>query len=166
LLNGAGNYSPHSMRCGAAMLGAVGNAHAVIAKLAIWERYEAVIHFIAECERSFEPHNPYWSGLLERLPACHAPKEGVLPHPTRFVEMSGDERGVGKNHPPVAASLGRHRRTNAEIIATTLDGLFDHEVSRVVYGRTALPSGLNTFWKPSAGRWTWMSSCGFHASSQ
>lgn len=96
LLNGAGNYSPHSIRCGAAMLGSGGNDPAVIAKLAIWERCEAVVHFVAECGRSFEPHNPYWTELLERLPACQAPKEGVLPHPTRFVAMSGYERGVGK----------------------------------------------------------------------
>jgi hypothetical protein len=96
LLNGAGNYSPHSIRCGAAMLGAEGNDPALIAKLAVWERSEAVIHFIAECGRSFEPHNSYWTELLERLPACNAPKEGVLPHPTRFVAMSGYVRGVGK----------------------------------------------------------------------
>ena len=96
LLNGAGTYSPHSIRCGAAMLGAIGNDPAVIAKLAIWERCEAVVHFVAECGRSFEPHNSYWTELLERLPACSAPKEGVMPHPTRFVAMSGYERGVGK----------------------------------------------------------------------
>ncbi len=32
--------------------------------------------------------------------------------------------------------------TNAEIIATTLDGLLDHEVSLVVYGRAALALGF------------------------
>jgi hypothetical protein len=96
LLNCAGSYSPHSIRCGAAMLGAIGNDPAVAAKLAIWERSEAVVRFVAECGRRFEPENTYWVDLLDRLPACSAPKDGVMPHPTRFVAMSGYERGVGK----------------------------------------------------------------------
>jgi hypothetical protein len=33
--------------------------------------------------------------------------------------------------------------TNAEIIATTLDGLLDHEVNLVVYGRAALALGFD-----------------------
>jgi hypothetical protein len=33
--------------------------------------------------------------------------------------------------------------TNAELIATTLDGLLDHEVSLVVYGRAALALGFD-----------------------
>lgn len=33
--------------------------------------------------------------------------------------------------------------TNAEIIATTLDGLLDHEVSLVVYGRASLALGFD-----------------------
>lgn len=33
--------------------------------------------------------------------------------------------------------------TNAEIIATTLDGLLDHEVSLVVYGRASIALGFN-----------------------
>jgi hypothetical protein len=96
LLNGAGSYSPHSIRCGAAMLGAIGNDPGLVAKLAIWERSESVVRFVAECGRKFEPQNPYWVNLLERLPVCGAPKDGVMPHPTRFVAMSGYKRGVGK----------------------------------------------------------------------
>jgi hypothetical protein len=96
LLNSAGSYSPHSIRCGAAMLGAIGNDPALVAKLAIWERSEAVVRFVAECGRKFEPHNSFWGELLDRLPGCGVPKEGVMPHPTRFVAMSGYERGVGK----------------------------------------------------------------------
>ena len=96
LLNSAGNYNPHSIRCGAAMLGAIGNNPATVATLAIWERSVAVVRFVAECGRKFEPLNPYWSDVLSRLPACKPPKDGVMPHPTRFVAMSGYERGVGK----------------------------------------------------------------------
>ena len=96
LLNSAGPYSPHSIRCGAAMLGAIGNDPALVAKLALWERSEVVVRFVAECGRKFEPHNSFWGELLDRLPGCGAPKDGVMPHPTRFVAMSGYERGVGK----------------------------------------------------------------------
>ena len=96
LLNCAGSYSTHSIRCGAAMLGAIGNDPGLIAKLAIWERSQSVVRFVAECGRKFEAQNPYWSDLLELLPVCSAPKDGVMPHPTRFVAMSGYERGVGK----------------------------------------------------------------------
>ena len=96
LLNYAGPYSPHSIRCGAAMLGATGNDPALVAKLAVWERNAAVVRFVAECGRKFEPQNPYWLDLLDRLPVCRMPKDGVMPHPTRFVTISGYERGVGK----------------------------------------------------------------------
>lgn len=96
LLNYAGPYSPHSIRCGAAMLGATGNDPALVAKLAVWERNAAVVRFVAECGRKFEPQNPYWGDLLDRLPVCPMPKDGVMPHPTRFVTMSGYQRGVGK----------------------------------------------------------------------
>jgi hypothetical protein len=96
LLNGAGSYSPHSIRCGAAMLGAIGNDPALVAKLALWERSESVVRFVAECGRRFEPQNAYWAELLDLLPPCMAPKEGVMPHPTRFVAMNGYRRGVGK----------------------------------------------------------------------
>jgi hypothetical protein len=96
LLNAAGDYSPHSIRCGAAMLGALGNDPAQLAKLAVWERSVTVVRFVAECGLKFEPHNPFWTELLDRLPKGPRPKEGVLPHPTRFVAMSGYERGIGK----------------------------------------------------------------------
>jgi hypothetical protein len=69
--------------------GASANDPAVVAKLAIGERSEEVVRFVAECGRHFEPHNPYWVNLLERLPARDLPKGGVLPHPTRFVAMNG-----------------------------------------------------------------------------
>ena len=96
LLNGAGTYSPHSVRCGAAMLGALGNNPVQITKLAVRERTEIVVRFIAECARGYEPENPYWSQLLDLLPACPPPRAGVLPHPTRFVALNGYQRGVGK----------------------------------------------------------------------
>jgi hypothetical protein len=96
LLDTAGTYSPHSIRCGAAMVGALGNDPEMVARLAITERSEAVVRYIAEWGKKYEPENPYWENLLLRLPACEPPKDGVMPHPTRFVAMSGYQRGVGK----------------------------------------------------------------------
>lgn len=96
LLSIAAPYEPHSIRCGAAMLGAPGNDVETLARLAVWERSESVVRYIAECGMRFEPQNVFWQSLLERLPACPPPKAGVMPHPTRFVAMNGYERGVGK----------------------------------------------------------------------
>lgn len=92
----AGQYDPHAIRCGAAMLGAEGNDPVNIARLAVWERSEAVVRYVAECGAKFEPENAFWSTLLTLMPQTPPPKPGVLPHPTRFVAMNGYERGVGK----------------------------------------------------------------------
>lgn len=96
LLNPAAPYNPHSIRCGAAMLGATGNDPELVARLAIRERCQVVVRFVAECGQKFEPKNEYWRQLLNLLPDCQPPKQGVMPHPTRFVTMSGYERGIGK----------------------------------------------------------------------
>ena len=92
LLNPALRYHPQSLRLGAAMLSAQGNTPEVIARLARWERCEPVVRYIAECGRRFEPHRGFWADLLERLPQTPAPKSGVVPHPTRFVAMTGFTR--------------------------------------------------------------------------
>ena len=78
------------------MLGAVGNNPVLIAQLAVRERSQSVVRFVAECGRKFEPDNGYWSQLLILLPDCQPVKQGVMPHPTRFVTMNGYERGIGK----------------------------------------------------------------------
>lgn len=96
LLTIAGPYDPHVIRCGAAMLGAEGNDPALLARLTIWERSAQVVRYVALCGQSFEPWNPFWSDLLGRLPATPPPKEGVMPHPTRFVAMNGFERHAGR----------------------------------------------------------------------
>ena len=96
LLSIAGPYDPHAIRCGAAMLGALDNNPRAIATLAQRERGEQVVRYVAECGRSFEPDNAFWTELLRLLPVTPPPKAGVLPHPTRFVAMNGYERGVGQ----------------------------------------------------------------------
>jgi hypothetical protein len=96
LLSPALRYDPHSIRCGAAMLGAEGNRPQRLARLAILERAVVPVRHVAEAGRRFEPGNPFWQELLDQLPATPPPKPGVLPHPTRFVCMTGfTRRGPG-----------------------------------------------------------------------
>lgn len=92
LLNPALRYHPQTVRLGAAMLSADGNDPDEIARLAVMERCERVVRYVAEAGQKFEPHNPFWPGLLQRLPPGAPPRSGVLPHPTRFVAMTGFTR--------------------------------------------------------------------------
>jgi hypothetical protein len=92
LLSIALRYDPHSIRCGAAMLGARHNSPRRIARLAVLERSAVPIRHVAQAGRKFEPDNPFWQELLAALPETPPPKSGVLPHPTRFVAMTGFTR--------------------------------------------------------------------------
>jgi hypothetical protein len=92
LLHPSLRYDPQTIRLGAAMLGAEGNNPAAIAHLAEMERSESLVHYVAECGKKFEPANPFWDRLLEKLPMRPAPKSSVVPHPTRFVAMTGITR--------------------------------------------------------------------------
>ncbi len=96
LLNPAMPYDPQTVRLGAAMLSAHGNAPEEIAHLAVMERCEALVRYISEAGRGFEPDNPFWPRLLKLLPPTRPLKSGVVPHPTRFVAMTGlTRRGAG-----------------------------------------------------------------------
>jgi hypothetical protein len=95
LLNPALPYHPQTLRLGAAMLSADGNAPEEIVRMAEMERCEALVRYIAEAGRRFEPDNPFWPGLLQRLAPTPPLRPGVVPHPTRFVAMTGlTRRGV------------------------------------------------------------------------
>jgi hypothetical protein len=92
LLSTALPYDPHSIRCGAAMLGAPGNDPSRLARLAVMERSVVPARYVAEAGRRFEPENAFWHRLLDELPPVAPPRSGVMPHPTRFVAMSGFTR--------------------------------------------------------------------------
>ena len=96
LLSTALPYDPHSIRCGAAMLGALANDPRRLARLAVMERCVAPVWHVAKAGQRFEPANSFWRDLLSALPPTPTPKTGVLPHPTRFVAMTGfTRRGPG-----------------------------------------------------------------------
>ena len=97
LLSPSAAYSQQRLRMGAAMLAAEGNRPESIASLALRERCEAMVRHIASCGHEVEPENPFWEKLLGLLPAGDSePLPDTLPHPTRFVAMTGITRnGVG-----------------------------------------------------------------------
>lgn len=92
LLSPALPYDPQNIRCGAAMLGSEANSPERLARMAIKERCSAVVRYVAEAGRRYEPENPFWGRLLEALPPTPPPRSGVLPHPTRFIAMTGFTR--------------------------------------------------------------------------
>jgi len=96
LLNVALPFDPHAIRCGAAMVSAEGNSPKGLAWIAKLERSEQVLRYVAECGKKFEPENPFWTELLALLPVTPPPREGALPHPTRFISMTGYIPGVGR----------------------------------------------------------------------
>ena len=97
LLSRVAPYSQQRLRIGAAMLAAEGNHPESLAALAMQECCGSIVHYIAQCGHDVEPENPFWDNLLELLPAEYSsPLPGELPHPTRFVAMTGITRaGVG-----------------------------------------------------------------------
>jgi len=81
------------MRLMAAMLAALGNSPKRLAMLAVQERSEQVVSYIAQCGRQVEPGNDFWDKLLAQLPdPTYQPAPDVLPHITRFVAMTGVTR--------------------------------------------------------------------------
>jgi hypothetical protein len=92
LLNPALRYDPQTLRLGAAMVSAAGNTPEEIARLARFERCQGVVRYVAECGGKFEPDNEFWVRLLGLLPDTPRPKSSVVPHPTRFVAMTGFTR--------------------------------------------------------------------------
>jgi hypothetical protein len=90
LLSLTAPYSQQRLRMGAAMLAADGNSPDSLAALALRERCGTVVRHIAECGRDVEPANPFWTNLLKLLPDdISASQTEALPHPSRFVAMTG-----------------------------------------------------------------------------
>jgi hypothetical protein len=92
LVNPSLNPRAREIRLAAALLGAVERSAADVAALAQEENCAGVVRYIASCGHHFEPENAFWKGLLDSLPDPDIDVEH-LPHPTRFVEMTGIDRG-------------------------------------------------------------------------
>ena len=74
------------------MLGATGNDVARLVQSALAEGCVGQVRYIADAGLRFEPDNFFWRQLLGLLPETSPIKEGVMPHPTRFVSMAGITR--------------------------------------------------------------------------
>ena len=80
------------IRLAAALLGAPDVDCQEVAKLAVQEHCADVVRHIALSGSRFEPANAFWAELLTQLPEVELDSDR-LPHPTRFVEMTGIDRG-------------------------------------------------------------------------
>jgi hypothetical protein len=80
------------IRLAAALLGAPDVQPDEAAALAVQENCAEVARHIALSGCRFEPDNPFWPSLLAQLPKLRVDTDR-LPHPTRFVEMTGIDRG-------------------------------------------------------------------------
>jgi len=80
------------IRLAAALLGTPGLEANQVVRLAREENSVAVIRDIAQCGQSFESENCFWVDLLAQLPPEPVDADR-FPHPTRFVEMTGIDRG-------------------------------------------------------------------------
>jgi hypothetical protein len=80
------------IRIAAALLGTPDIVAKDVVSLSVQENCVDVVRHIAQSGRRFEPHNPFWSMLVDLLPSVTATSIS-LPHPTRFVEMTGIDRG-------------------------------------------------------------------------
>jgi hypothetical protein len=80
------------IRLAAALLGSADMGAEEVSRLAVQERCADVVRYIALCGRRFEPENCFWQRMLDYLPEVSTNGDR-LPHPTRFVEMTGIDRG-------------------------------------------------------------------------
>lgn len=80
-------------RMAAAMLGASGNDAATVAQLALDENCADIVDHIATCGQQVEPENAFWTNVKTALGGMPAGTSASLPHLSRFVEMTGINRG-------------------------------------------------------------------------
>ena len=83
LLSPCHPYEPMLIRIGSQMLSGRNSDPLELARLAVMERCEPVLRYIAECGKKTEPDLPFWQTILNNLPICKSfPKEDV--HISRF----------------------------------------------------------------------------------
>ena len=92
LMHPSFEWDPQRLRIAAAMVGALGNDPQQLARLAQQEQCVAPLTYIALAGQNAEPLQPFWTQLLNLLPACAPPPAGVMPHPSRFCALAGKSR--------------------------------------------------------------------------
>jgi hypothetical protein len=89
LILGSWNYDPVMIRAAAQLLAGASIRVELLARLAVQERCETVLGYLAGCGERTEPANPFWKRLLEKLPPFPPACPGALPHPSRFRSETG-----------------------------------------------------------------------------
>jgi hypothetical protein len=84
--------SAREIRLAAALLGAPETRPDEVVALSRQENCSNVVRYIALCGQQFEPNNPFWIALLDQLPSMEIDRD-KFPHPSRFVETTGIDRG-------------------------------------------------------------------------
>jgi len=79
-------------RMGAAMLACPSNKPLAVVELSRAEDCADLVHYIADCGLRVEPENPYWRMLSHALNDVNYAVDD-MPHLSRFVEMTGIDRG-------------------------------------------------------------------------
>lgn len=85
-------FEPWNIRIGAAIMSASDVQANELVSLARMEKCESMVRYIAECGKRYEPANESWDHLLSLLADVKVSQDG-LPHPTRFIAMTGIIRG-------------------------------------------------------------------------
>jgi hypothetical protein len=89
LMSPALPYSLTRLRMAAGMLAARANSTDMLLRLAKQERCEPIVRYISECAAKVEPDDSFWHDLIGNLPPLPRFAPDTLPHPSRFVAMSG-----------------------------------------------------------------------------
>lgn len=92
LLSPALPPGPQDIRVAAAVLSSPDVDAETLVRLAELEGCSGLIRYIAECGKKYEPENGFWAAILAKVGDAMIPQE-PLPHPTRFIEMTGMVRG-------------------------------------------------------------------------
>jgi hypothetical protein len=92
LMSPALHPGAREIRLAAALLGAPDVNPAEVSALAVHENCADIVRHIALSGLRFESRNPFWQTLLDLLPEIQIPADRY-PHPSRFVEMTGIDRG-------------------------------------------------------------------------
>jgi hypothetical protein len=101
LISGAQEYEPQRMRCAAQLLSGKGLNVETLSRLALMERCEDALAYIAKQGSQWDVEGKaFWTKLSSLLPKSLLEASEVWPHPSRFMLQPGYRRG-GAMHTPV-----------------------------------------------------------------
>ena len=84
LLSPCHPYEPQLLRIGSQMLSGETIDPGKLTRLAVMERCEAMLRYIAECGQKTEPEMPFWKTILDKLQSYRSAPASVMSHISRF----------------------------------------------------------------------------------